>query len=221
LPEQFHKASSAPTKETARRKKPERQGRSVRVDLNLWFRFSEAAWVVFLLYWFISAQKLKASKKRESSGGRLLQMAFMAAAYVLMFSDELNYGWLGTRFLPVSAGMGELGATITAVGVALAIWARWHLGENWSAMVTLKEGHELIRSGPYRRIRHPIYTGMLVAFAGTAMALGEYRGLIALGIALTNFYFKARKEERFLTQEFGKRFEEHAKHTGMFLPKQT
>ena len=186
-----------------------------------WGHFANILWLVFLLYWFVSARKLKAVKQREAYGQRVAQIVFMAGAYVLMFDDWFVRGWLRERFLPDSAVIGAIGTAITAGGIAFAIWARWHLGENWSAMVTLKEGHELIRSGPYRRIRHPIYTGMLVGFAGTAMAQGEYRGLIALGIAVTNFYLKAKREERFLTREFGEKFQEHSKQTGMFLPKLT
>ncbi len=184
-----------------------------------WEHLAKLFWFVFLLYWFVSARKLKAVKQREAYGKRLLQIALMAGAYVLMFDDLFVRGWLRERFLPDSAAIGAIGTVITGGGIAFAIWARWHLGENWSAMVTLKDGHELIRSGPYQHIRHPIYTGMLVAFAGTAMALGEYRGLIALGLALTNFYAKAKREERFLTKEFGEKFQEHLKHTGMFFPK--
>ena len=108
---------------------------------------------------------------------------------------------------------------ITVAGTALAIWARWHLGSNWSGVVTLKEGHELIRSGPYRAIRHPIYTGILLALLGTSIAVGEARGLIAVAIVLLSFYLKARREESFLSQEFGPGFTEHQRHTGMFLPK--
>jgi protein-S-isoprenylcysteine O-methyltransferase Ste14 len=135
-----------------------------------------------------------------------------------VFNDIFGHGWLGRRFLPVSDAMGEIGFAITVTGVAVAIWARSHLGENWSATVTLKEGHELIRSGPYRYIRHPIYTGISVAFAGSVLALGEFRGLISLAIAATSFYLKARKEERFLTEEFGETFNDRVRRRGMFLP---
>jgi protein-S-isoprenylcysteine O-methyltransferase Ste14 len=108
---------------------------------------------------------------------------------------------------------------LTTAGVAFAIWARWHLGANWSAIVSIREQHELIRTGPYRRVRHPIYTGMLLAMAGTALVLGELRGLLAFAITLFAFYWKARKEEAWLTREFGESFEAHTKQTGMFLPK--
>ncbi len=179
------------------------------------------AWIVFLVYWFISAQKLKSVKQREPWTERLIQIIFMVAAYTLMFNDRLGYGWLATRFVSVSPTIGMIGVTVTFLGIAFAIWARWHLGENWSATVTLKQGHELIRTGPYRRIRHPIYTGMLLAFAGTALALGEYRALLSVCIVIVAFYAKAKKEERYLTQEFGDKFRQHIRHTGMFFPKLT
>jgi protein-S-isoprenylcysteine O-methyltransferase Ste14 len=186
-----------------------------------WLHLATVAWLVILVYWFISAQKLKSVKQREPRGERLIQIAFMAAAYILMFNDQMSRGWLGIRFVEASPSIGKLGVALTVAGIAFAIWARWHLGENWSATVTLKKGHELINTGPYRRIRHPIYTGMLLAFVGTALALGEYRALISVGIVLVAFYAKAKKEERFLAQEFGEKFREHSHRTGMFLPRFT
>jgi protein-S-isoprenylcysteine O-methyltransferase Ste14 len=191
------------------------------MDPYHWLHLASFAWLVFLAYWSVSALKLKSIKRREPRGERLIQLVFMVAAYFLMFNDQFSRGWLTTRFVPASPSIGKFGVTVTVVGIAFAIWARWHLGENWSATVTLKEGHELISSGPYRYIRHPIYSGMLVAFVGTALALGEYRALISVGIVLVAFYTKAKKEERFLTQEFGEKFREHSRRTGMFLPKFT
>jgi len=79
----------------------------------------------------------------------------------------------------------------------------------------------LIRTGPYRTIRHPIYTGILIAFLGNAVLIGQVRGLIGLAIIWASFYIKARREESFLAQEFGPNFNEHSQHTGMFLPKLT
>jgi protein-S-isoprenylcysteine O-methyltransferase Ste14 len=186
-----------------------------------WLHLASFAWLVFLAYWLVSALKLKSVKHREPRGERLIQLAFMVAAYFLMFNDQFSRGWLASRFVPGSPTIGKLGVALTVAGIAFAIWARWHLGENWSAAVTLKEGHELISSGPYRHIRHPIYTGMLLAFVGTALALGEYRALISICIVVVAFYAKAKKEERFLTQEFGDKFREHCRRTGMFLPKFT
>jgi protein-S-isoprenylcysteine O-methyltransferase Ste14 len=190
-------------------------------DTHYWMHLGEIAWIVFVVYWFYSARQLKTVKRREPYAERIVYLALMGSAYFLVLNDQISVGWLAKRFLPDAPWIGATGVAITAAGVALAIWARRHLGQNWSATVTLKEGHELIRSGPYGRIRHPIYTGMLIAFAGTALALGEYRGLLGFAIATSTFFFKARKEERYLVQEFGDRFQEHICHTGMFLPKLT
>jgi protein-S-isoprenylcysteine O-methyltransferase Ste14 len=190
-------------------------------DPHYWMHLAEIAWIVFVVYWFYSARQLKTVKRREPYAERIVYLALMASAYFLVLNDQISVGRLAKRFVPDAPWIGATGVAITAAGVALAIWARRHLGQNWSATVTLKEGHELIRSGPYGRIRHPIYTGMLIAFAGTALALGEYRGLLGFAVATSTFFFKAKKEERYLVQEFGDRFQEHTRHTGMFLPKLT
>ena len=177
-----------------------------------------ALWILFGLYWLVSAFQRKKTKQRENWGQRLRYVLPLVVASYLLSRPEAHYGWLGARFVPASDAVGWVGVLLTAAGVAIAFWARWHLGANWSGVVTLKEGHELIRTGPYRTIRHPIYTGILLALLGTAVAVGEVRGLLALAIAWLSFYIKARREESFLTQEFGPGFAEHRRHTGMFLP---
>ena len=124
------------------------------------------------------------------------------------------------RFAPDTIAVAVAGIVLTAAGVALAMWARLVLGENWRAAVSsIRKNQELIRMGPYRIMRHPIYTGMLLGLLGTAVVVGEVRSLLALVILGLGFYLKARKEEVFLLREFGAGFEAHAKHTGMFLPR--
>lgn len=177
-------------------------------------------WLVFGLYWLVSAFKRKATKKRETYLQRFGYTLPLLVGFYFLFRPEAHfYQWLGVRFMPLGPDWQWLGVGITACGVAIAIWARWHLGSNWSGVVTLKEGHELIRTGPYRTIRHPIYTGILLALLGTAVTLGEVRGLLAVAIGWLSFYIKARREESFLTEEFGTAFAEHQRHTGMFLPR--
>jgi protein-S-isoprenylcysteine O-methyltransferase Ste14 len=178
-----------------------------------------ALWMLFGLYWLVSALKRKRTKQRENWSQRLGYVLPLLAAFYLLDRPEARYGWLSERFVPWSPAVEWGGVFLTAAGVAIAFWARWHLGTNWSGTVTLKEGHELIRSGPYRAIRHPIYTGILLAILGTAIDIGEIRGLVAMALIWLSFYIKARREESFLRQEFGERFDEHLKHTGMFLPR--
>jgi len=178
-------------------------------------------WMLFALYWLVSALNRKKTKRRESWFQRLAYVLPLVAAFFLLFRYEYGHTWLGTRFVPDTPMVHWLGVAIMASGVAIAFWARFHLGANWSGVVTLKEGHELIRTGPYRTIRHPIYTGILLAFLGNVIEVGQVRGLIGLLIIWLSFYVKARREESFLALEFGPNFNEHTQHTGMFLPKVT
>ena len=176
-------------------------------------------WILFLLYWLVSALRRKKTKQRESIAQRLAYILPLLIAVFLLSDRRADFGWLATRFVPDTLEVAWAGVAVMAVGLAVAIWARLHLGTNWSGTVTLKEGHELIRTGPYRNIRHPIYTGILVGFLGNAIVNGQVRGLVALAIIWASFFIKARREEMFLAQEFGPKFEEHTRHTGMFLPK--
>lgn len=185
------------------------------------YKWIDALWMLFALYWLVSALKRKKTKQRETVVQRLGYVLPLVVAFYLLSQPEAHYGWLGARFVPYSPPAEWIGVLLTAAGVGVAFWARWHLGANWSGTVTLKEEHELIRTGPYRAIRHPIYTGILLALLGTAVANGEVRALLAVGVAWISFYIKARREESFLAQEFGTGFAEHLRHTGMFLPRVT
>ena len=177
-----------------------------------------ALWILFCVYWLVSAFKRKKTKQRETVLQRFGYILPPAAAFYLV--SRADFRWLHERFIPAGP-LGEwIGVFLTAAGIGIAVWARWHLGTNWSGTVTLKEGHELIRTGPYRFIRHPIYTGILLALVGTmATWMGEVRGLLAVATAWVSFYFKARREESFLSKEFGSGFADHKQHTGMFLPR--
>jgi protein-S-isoprenylcysteine O-methyltransferase Ste14 len=175
-------------------------------------------WLAFGAYWLITAAKVKRTKQHEGSAVWLRSIV-LAVTLGFLFSRWGRIGWLGERFLPQTEIVAAIGLTIEAVGIALAIWARYCLGANWSRAVTLKEGHELIGTGPYKRIRHPIYTGMALGLVGTAIFIGEWRGVVAFAVIFTVHFVKARKEEAWLVREFGPAFEAHRARTGMFLPK--
>src|SRR5215470_13364901 len=175
----------------------------------------DALWLLFGAYWLVSALKRKKTKQRETILQRFGYTLPLALAFYFLYQTSPIYGWLRD-----GGPLDEwLGVVLAAGGIAVAFWARWHLGTNWSGVVTLKQGHELIRTGPYRTIRHPIYTGILLALLGTAITFGEVRALLAVVIVWSSFYIKARREELFLSQEFGPRFAEHQQSTGMFLPR--
>jgi protein-S-isoprenylcysteine O-methyltransferase Ste14 len=181
--------------------------------LTMWCWFVMAGVWLVLIFW------RKSVKKRETPEERIKHVAPMLAGFWLLFGRTWTVAWLEQIVIPRTQGVLWSGVALTALGVAISIWARLTLGSNWSGVVTVKEDHELIRKGPYRWVRHPIYTGMLMSFVGTVLVAGRVRGWVGLAVVLVTFYFKARREERFLRQEFGAGFEEHARSTGMFLPK--
>jgi len=179
----------------------------------------DAPWIIFLAYWLLASLRVNKIERREPPGEKLLRILVSLAGFILLYNNDPRFGVLNRRFLPWHYWIFFLGAALTWAGVTFAIWARYHIGRYWSASVALKAGHELIRTGPYSRIRHPIYTGMLLAVAGTALAVGRYRGIVAFAIILAGFVWKSKREEALLAGQFGAAFEEHRRHTGFFLPR--
>lgn len=177
-------------------------------------------WAVFLIFWLVSSFTAKRIARRESRAGVGRRVLIGLVAYFLFFrAADPAFGVLSHRFLPDYIRIAWIGAIMTALGVLIAVWARVHIGKYWSATIALKSDHQLIRTGPYARVRHPIYTGILLALAGTAVAIGRYAALVGLAIYVVVFWIKARKEEALLAGEFGPAFEEHRRSTGFFLPK--
>ena len=125
---------------------------------------------------------------------------------------------LDKRFLPDGAWSFWTGAAITAGGLPFAVWARRHLGKNWSQAVTLKEGHELITSGRYALVRHPIYTGLLLGFVGCAVARGEWRGLLAVALVFGALWHKLKLEEKWMRVQFGQSYEAYSRRVTALVP---
>jgi protein-S-isoprenylcysteine O-methyltransferase Ste14 len=176
-------------------------------------------WLIFLAYWVVAGFRVNKMERHEPPGEKLLRILAAIVAWYLLYANDPRFGVLNRRFIRFHVWVFLLGAVFTWAGIAFAIWARYHIGRFWSASVALKTGHELIRGGPYSRIRHPIYTGILLALIGTALAVGRYRGIIAFAIILISLIRKSRQEEALLAGQFGAAFEEHRRHTGFFLPR--
>lgn len=179
------------------------------------------AWLIFLGYWLIARFSVNRMERPEPGATLILRTLIMVGPYWLLFQQDARFGILNRRMIPRDDRVVLAGVLLTWSGLAFAIWARYHLGRFWSATVALREGHQLIRSGPYASIRHPIYAGMLTAVLGTTLAVGRYRALIAFFIILAGFIAKSRQEEKLLDAQFGPAFEEHRRHTGFFLPRRS
>jgi protein-S-isoprenylcysteine O-methyltransferase Ste14 len=139
-------------------------------------------------------------------------------AVLLLWVPRINLPVLGDRFLPLMAWPFWAGVALTAVGLLFTVWARIKIGRNWSGIVTIKEGHELITSGPYAIVRHPIYTGLLPAFVGSALARAEWRGILAVVIAWSALWRKLRFEERWLREQFGESYQAYSQRVAALLP---
>ena len=176
-----------------------------------------ALWLGWLVYWLGAALNVKLTRWRESLLSRLIYLVPTAVGVLLLAAPSRPFSLLNARFLPPGALVPALGAALVAAGLVLAVWARRHLGGNWSATVTLKEGHTLVRSGPYAAIRHPIYAGLLVGILGTALAIGEWRGIAALVIVLLTFLHKIRLEERRMRESFPD-YEAYRRKTAALVP---
>jgi protein-S-isoprenylcysteine O-methyltransferase Ste14 len=177
-----------------------------------------AMWVAWLVYWRLAARGVKAAQRKESSASRAAFVVPVIVAVVLLFPQMLPGGFLCGRFLPAGTVLTIFGTAVVAAGLAFSVWARVHLGRNWSGTVTLKQDHELIRSGPYRFVRHPIYTGLLFAFAGTAVVRGEWRGLLAVAFFLAAVWRKSRLEERWLGELFGDAYARYRAEVAALIP---
>lgn len=181
------------------------------MDLVAWI------WEGLGIFWLLAASRAKPTARRQDPATRLFQIAILMLAFVLL-TGWGRIGILATRLVPDTRAIAIAGAILTAAGAALAVWARIQLGSNWSGWVTVKRDHELIRSGPYRVVRHPIYSGLLLAVAGTALATGEVRGLAALALAIAGFRWKAAIEERFMTGEFGDQYRQYRHAVKALIP---
>ncbi len=177
------------------------------------------AWIALAIYWAISALSVKRMKYIAPMQVRVIQLAFLIPGCYLLFKHHTKILLLDMRVLPNSAAVAAIGVAVVWSGIAFAIWARYVLGSNWSSQVAIRENHELIQRGPYRLIRHPIYSGILAGAWGTAIAIGQLGAFLGVVLITLGLAYKGKQEELRLREVFGPAFDAHIQRTGMFLPK--
>jgi protein-S-isoprenylcysteine O-methyltransferase Ste14 len=183
--------------------------------------FFPTVWVVWFITWWVFALNVKVTVRRQSAVPRLLNMALLWCAGALLWWQGIPPPALDERFLPVSQWpfWAGLGAALTLIGLLFTVWARIYLGRNWSgAGVTIKADHELVTGGPYALVRHPIYSGLMLGFVGTALAVGEWRGVLAIVVALIAVVHRMIVEERFMREQFGAAYDAYAERVRAFVP---
>jgi protein-S-isoprenylcysteine O-methyltransferase Ste14 len=197
------------------------------MKMNAYLYPVAACWLVFMAYWAVTAVGAKKNVGGPAFRRRLYFRAILVLAVLVIAhftgdwhlsrhggaSDGYN---MGNGFL-ANALVRSIGVALCALGVGLAIWARTVLGRNWGMPMSMKENPELVTSGPYARIRHPIYTGVLVALLGTSLAINAIL-LIPLVLCSAYFIYSAMTEERSMTRQFPDSYPEYMRRTNMLVP---
>ncbi|WP_161790361.1 methyltransferase family protein [Inquilinus limosus] len=175
-------------------------------------------WAAWFVYWHLAAFGTKPARRRESVASRLSHIIPLALAAWLFIRPGMAGPVLGAPILPRTGGFDIVGAVVVAAGLGFAVWARVHLAGNWSGTVTLKQDHELVRSGPYALVRHPIYTGLLLAAVGTVIATDRWSALVALALMAAAFLRKIVIEERLMAEAFGPAYADYSRGTARLVP---
>jgi protein-S-isoprenylcysteine O-methyltransferase Ste14 len=177
-------------------------------------------WLIFFAYWWLSSLQTKSTAQTEPALQRFVfyWLPLIVAGGLLGPGYWYGHSWLRENFVPHSNMVGITGLALCILGLTLSIWARVILGKNWSLSVEVKQGHELVTQGPYRVIRHPIYTALILMFSGNALVVGDYRAILAVVIVTASFWYKLRKEEKWMLQNFGDAYRQYMLNTKALIP---
>lgn len=175
-------------------------------------------WLLWLAFWIVAAFGAKETRRRESVLSRVSYVIPMIGGGILLGKPHVLGEALEQRYHAHTFGWFLIGLALVVAGLGFSVAARIWLGRNWSGTVTLKQDHELIRSGPYALVRHPIYTGMLVALLGTAIAIGKWHALIGLAVLFCGLFIKIGIEERFMAEQFGEAYARYRAEVPALIP---
>jgi protein-S-isoprenylcysteine O-methyltransferase Ste14 len=171
-------------------------------------------WAVFWIYWLAAAAAAAGAKRGRIRWGRAAGIRVVVALVVLVLVRAKAFKGQMVTDDPWLQG---IGLAMFVSGLAVAVWARRYLGRNWGSPMSEKVDPELVTTGPYRTIRHPIYSGIILALAGTAVAL-NWHWLIAAALAGTYFVYSAFMEERFLVRRLPDSYPAYKDATRMLIP---
>ena len=183
-------------------------------------------WVAWIIYWVVGEPLYQYAKHRSKAvlnWGRtrsniLSYVLLMASFGILQISFTGQLAFLGEGFLSDEVGVSLIGFLLAVAGLAFSVWARLYLGSNWSPIATLKKDQILVTSGPYGIVRHPIYSGLIVAIIGTALAFGGYRVIISILCVFLFAWVRITEEEKLMSKQFGKEYAEYKKKVKAIIP---
>ena len=176
------------------------------------------SWGIFFLVWVLAAIFTKRTIHRQSGAERIRYLIPILIAWYLLFRGwRLPYPF-NVRIIPQTDAVLVISSILAVGGLAICLWARAILGRNWSGTVTLKENHELIVRGPYRVVRHPIYTGLLAMLVATALQQRHLAGILGFLLAFISFWIKSTAEEELMLQQFPDQYPSYRSRVKRILP---
>jgi protein-S-isoprenylcysteine O-methyltransferase Ste14 len=175
--------------------------------------------MTFCMVWLVAAFGVKRNIVSRPIWCRLpVRVAVVAVLLLLLARRSNDYLLLaGVAVLLASKLIALIGTLLCAAGIGFAIWARTVIGTNWGMPMTLKQGHELVTSGPYAYVRHPIYSGVLLAMLGSVLVI-SVSWLVVLLLNGTQFVYAARKEEQLMLKSFPNEYSAYMRRTKMIIP---
>jgi protein-S-isoprenylcysteine O-methyltransferase Ste14 len=177
-----------------------------------------ALWGAFAISWLVAALWSRPTAKRLGFGPEMSYRLVTIVGGVIFFMKA--HGYEGPLRLWHATWLGAwICVALVSLGFAFAWWARIYLGNLWSASITVKADHRIVDTGPYAIVRHPIYTGILLAVFATAGAKGTITGIVGALVITLGFWMKARFEERWLREELGAEgYDDYRRRVPMLLP---
>ena len=175
-------------------------------------------WVAWVAYWLVAARHTLTNQRTESLLTGASYRILLVLGIILLAYPGYRLGPANPLLWTQSAITVAIGLGLTIIGLGIAVWARRHLGKYWSGRITLKVDYRLIQSGPYAFVRHPIYTGILLALLGTVLSIGTVRSCIAIVLMFLSFVVKLTLEERWLCAHFGAEYEAYRRRVKALIP---
>jgi protein-S-isoprenylcysteine O-methyltransferase Ste14 len=177
-----------------------------------------ACWGVFFVVWVLAALSTKRTVYSESTARRLRYMIPIVIGWYLLLRGNRLPAPFNIQVIPRTDAILVVSSILCLCGLGFCLWARAVLGRNWSGTVTLKEDHELIVRGPYRLVRHPIYTGLLAMLIATAIQQGRIAGIIGLLLVFVSLWIKLIEEEEVMHKQFADQYTAYRQRVKRIIP---
>lgn len=175
-------------------------------------------WLAIFIVWAISGLAITRTVGSRSDAQARITLWIVLIGWFILFSQSFRSGLLGDRFVPFGPAAAYTGFALTIVGLGFALWARFTIGRNWGRLITVQEGHKVVRTGPYAIVRHPIYAGFMLATLGTAIVFGEVAGLVSTALVTVSWGYKSQLEERLMIEQFGAEYQDYRRHVKALIP---